>query len=65
MGKSSGGKSAGKASPMTGKAASRVQSAAARNPGSPTAESGFASRAQSAGGRNAGGRGGGKGGRKK
>jgi len=46
MAKSSGGKSVGKASPMTGKTASRVQSAEARNPGSPTAASGFAPRAQ-------------------
>lgn len=55
MAKSSVGKSAGKASPMTGKAASRMQSAAARNPGSSTAASGAAPRAQSAAARNAGG----------
>jgi hypothetical protein len=48
MAKSSGGKSGGKAVPMTGRAASRVQSAAARNPRSSTAASGFAPRAQSA-----------------
>jgi hypothetical protein len=61
MAQNSGGKSSGKAVPMTGKAASRVQSAAARNPGSPTAASGFAPRAQSAAARNAvGGRGAGR-----
>jgi hypothetical protein len=63
---SGGGKNAGKATPMTGRAASRVQSAAARNPGSSTASSGFASRAQAVGARNTGGgRGGAKGGGKK
>lgn len=53
MAKSSGGKSSGKAAPMTGKSAARVQSAAARNPSSATAASGFAPRAQSAAARNA------------
>lgn len=46
-------KSTGKGStPMTGRAASRVQSAAARNQGSPSVVSGFAPRAQSAAARN-------------
>jgi len=58
MTKHSGGKSGGKSVPMTGKAASRVQSAAGRNPGSPTAKGGFAPRAQSAAAKNADGRGG-------
>lgn len=52
-GKGGGAKSVGKGSTlMTGRAASRVQSAAARNPGSPSAASGFAPRAQSAAARN-------------
>jgi hypothetical protein len=52
-GKGVGAKIAGKGStPMTGKAASRVQSSAARNPGSPSDASGFAPRAQSAAARN-------------
>jgi len=52
-GKGGGAKSAGKGgTPMTGRAASRVQSAAARNPGAPSAASGFAPRAQSAAARN-------------
>ena len=55
-GKGCGAKSADKGStPMTGRAASRVQSAAARNQGSPSAASGFAPRAQSAAARNASG----------
>lgn len=62
-GKGGAAKSAGKGStPMTGQAASRVQSAAARNQGSPSAASGFAPRAQSAAARNASGsKGGGSG----
>lgn len=54
---SGGGKGGGKSVPMTGKAASRVQSAADRNSGSPSAKGGFAPRAQSAAAKNAGGRG--------
>jgi hypothetical protein len=49
-GKSGGGPA--KAVPMTPQAASRVQSAAARNGGSNSAQSGFAPRAQSAAARN-------------
>lgn len=53
-GRGGGVKVAGKGgTPMTGQAASRVQSAAARNQGLPSAASGFAPRAQSAGARNA------------
>ena len=48
-----GGKSADKGA-MTGRAASRVQSAADRNPSSATADSGFGPRAQSAAAGNAG-----------
>jgi hypothetical protein len=50
MSKSSngGGKSGGGGTPMTGEAASRIQSAGDRDPSSPTAESGFGPRAQSA-----------------
>jgi hypothetical protein len=47
------GSSGGKGSAMTGKAASRVQSAGDRNPSSPTATSGFAPRAQSVAARRA------------
>lgn len=62
-GKGGAAKSADKGStPMTGQAASRVQSAAARNQASPSAASGFAPRAQSAAARNASGsKGGGRG----
>jgi hypothetical protein len=50
-GKSGGSKSGG--SQMTKEDASRIQSAGARDSSSPTAQSGFDSRAQSAGDRNA------------
>ncbi|WP_431953287.1 hypothetical protein [Nocardia lijiangensis] len=46
---SKSGKDGGK---MTAEAASRIQSAAAKNPGSASAESGFASRAQSSAAKN-------------
>jgi hypothetical protein len=49
----SGGKSDGK---MTTGAASRIQSASAKNPSSRTAKSGFASRAQSSAAKGAGGK---------
>ncbi len=55
------GKSTSNASPMTAKAASRVQLAADRNPRSSTRASGFAPRAQSAAARNGSGRGSGAG----
>ncbi len=42
---------------ITGRAASRIQSAADRDPGSPLARSGFARRAQSAAARDTGGSG--------
>jgi hypothetical protein len=55
MSKGSSGKGSGKGgTPMSGQAAGRVQSAAARHPDSPSAESGFDRRAQSAADRNAG-----------
>lgn len=47
------GKSACKTSPMSPKAASRIQSAGDRSPSGPTGQSGFGPRAQSAGARNA------------
>jgi len=53
MAKGGAGKAGGgKGSPMTGRDSARVQSAAARNPGSSSAASGFAGRAQSAAARN-------------
>ncbi|PZG42021.1 hypothetical protein C1I98_20370 [Spongiactinospora gelatinilytica] len=59
MAKSGSGKSgkggSGKGStPMTGKAASRVQSSGDRNPSGKTASSGFGPRAQSAAAKNGG-----------
>ncbi|WEH44030.1 hypothetical protein [Streptomyces sp. AM 2-1-1] len=48
MGKNSGKGSGGQRGPMTPQAASRVQSAGAKNPGSRTAQTGFPARAQSA-----------------
>ncbi|MEK8141639.1 hypothetical protein NKH18_00635 [Streptomyces sp. M10(2022)] len=48
MGKNSGKDSGGQRGLMTPQAASRVQSAGAKNPGSRTAQTGFPARAQSA-----------------
>jgi hypothetical protein len=45
--KGSSGKSAGKSTPMTKEAASRIQSASDKNPNSKSGQSGFAGRAQS------------------
>jgi hypothetical protein len=57
--KSSSGKGTGKSSPMTGRAAARVQSTGDSKPGSSTGVSGWAPRAQRAAAKNAsGGRGG-------
>jgi len=54
MSKGKGGSHGGRSAPMTSNAASRIQSASARNPGSPTGQSAFAPRAQSAGANNKG-----------
>ena len=48
MGKNRGKGTGGRRTSMTPQAASRVQSAGAKNPGSRTAQSGFPARAQSA-----------------
>lgn len=48
MGKNSGRSSGGRRASMTPRAASRVQSSGAKNPGSRTAKSSFPARAQSA-----------------
>ncbi|MCX2968218.1 MULTISPECIES: hypothetical protein [Streptomyces] len=48
MGKNSGKGTGGQRAPMTPRAASRVQSAGAKNPGSRTAQTGFPAHAQSA-----------------
>ncbi|PJM80674.1 hypothetical protein CH313_27205 [Streptomyces sp. TSRI0384-2] len=48
MGKNSGEGAGGRRASMTSQAASRVQSAGAKNPGSRTAQTDFPARAQSA-----------------
>ncbi|WP_331762247.1 hypothetical protein OG524_36455 (plasmid) [Streptomyces sp. NBC_01520] len=48
MGRNSGKGTGGRRTSMTPQAASRVQSAGAKNPGSRTAQTGFPARAQSA-----------------
>ncbi|MDF5756672.1 hypothetical protein [Spongiactinospora sp. TRM90649] len=52
-GKGGGGKD-GRSTPMTGKAASRVQSAGDKNPSGKTGASGFGPQAQSAAAKNGG-----------
>ncbi len=54
-GGSAGSRGSGHGRGMSAQAAARIQSAAARNPGSSSAKSGFAPRAQSAASRGEGG----------